>query len=166
MKSKKKRISNIQFPMTNDTMRQKSITRSGYTTLELVVVILVIGVLAVIATARMMSPSANLPSVAGMIAADLRELQARAMTRGEDIKVEFSKSGYRVYQGKQEILDTRFPVDLSDLHARIDRRREVVFNSFGEPGRRSTRPIVIRSDDGEKKAVLTVERYTGFVSID
>jgi prepilin-type N-terminal cleavage/methylation domain-containing protein len=141
-------------------------TRNGYTILELVVVILVIGVLAAIATARMMSPSANLPSVAEMIAADLRELQARAMSQGEEITVKFSRDGYRVYQGKQEILDTRFPADISSLHARIVKAQTVSFNTFGEPSKRSTRPIIIRSESGGEELTVTVERYTGFVSID
>ena len=138
---------------------------AGYTTLELVVVILVIGILAAIATARMMSPSANLPSVAGMIAADLRDIQARAMARGEEMEVRFSRDGYRVYQGNTEILDTRFPADINDLRARIVKKREVTFNSFGEPSERSTRPIVIRSESGGEEIAVTVERYTGFVSV-
>jgi prepilin-type N-terminal cleavage/methylation domain-containing protein len=141
-------------------------TRNGYTILELVVVILVIGILAAIATARMMSPSANLPSVAETIAADLRELQALAMSQGEEITVKFSRDGYRVYQGKQEIFDTRFPVDISALHARIVKARTVSFNTFGEPGKKSTKPIIIRSDDGREEATISIERYTGFVSID
>ena len=140
-------------------------TRNGYTMLELVVVILVIGVLAAIATARMMSPSANLPSVAETIAADLRELQALAMSQGEKIKVKFSKDGYRVYQGNQEIQDTRFPVDISDMHAQIVKARKVIFNTFGEPSKNSTKPIIIRSDGGADEITVTVERYTGFVSI-
>ena len=140
-------------------------TRNGYTILELVVVILVIGVLAAIATARMMSSSANLPSVAETIAADLRELQAMAMSQGEEIKVKFSKDGYRVYQGKQEIEDSRFPADISALHAQIVTARNVIFNTFGEPGNKSTDPIVIRSDGGGEEIAVTIEIYTGFVSI-
>ena len=140
--------------------------RDGYTLLELVVVILVIGILAAIATARMMNPSANLPSVAEMIAADLRELQALAMAQGEEITVKLSRDGYRVYQNKQEILDSRFPTDISGLHARIVGRRSVSFNTFGEPSERSTRPIIIRSENGGDELAVTVEEYTGFISID
>ena len=140
-------------------------TRNGYTILELVVVILVIGVLAAIAIARMMRPSANLPSVAGTISADLRELQALAMAQGEEITVKFSKDGYRAYQGKKEIRDNRFPADISTLHARIVKAPKVTFNTFGEPAKKSTEPIVIRSDGGGEEATVTIERYTGFVSV-
>lgn len=151
------------YPLNFIAGRNRSPAQSGYTLIELVVIIVVIGVLAAVATARMMNPASNIYSVADMIVSDLRELQGMAMTGGEEVRIKFNKKRYRAYQGNREIKNDRYPVDLSDYNARIGKARQITFNSYGEPGKHSIDPIIVQSGDGSMEVEVVVEMYTGFI---
>lgn len=134
--------------------------------LELIVVVIVVGLIAALATAKMVRSSANLQSVSEMIAADLRELQALAMSQGEVVTAVFSGSGYRAYRGGEEVQDTRFPQDISALRSRIVNPQSVAFDTSGAPLGEAGYSVTVQSDDGEEGATINMERYTGYVTVE
>ncbi len=138
--------------------------QNGYTLLELIVVILVIGVLSAIAIARMSNPSANLSSVAEMIVTDLRELQALAMADGRPVVIAFYPDYYRVYQGSSELTGLQFPRQVGDLNARIIDPHKVGFDTFGEPMNGRDK-ILVRSTVDSTEYTIVVEEHTGYASV-
>ena len=133
----------------------------GYSLIEVLITIVLIGVLAAVATAALIRPGAGLSSAAEMIAADLRELKYLAMAEGSPVIVTFTPAGYRVHRDGSEIIDTRFPRDLNSFQVGIANPHRVVFDTFGEPVSGETVIIVQSSQDGSRQRIL-IEKYTGF----
>ena len=70
---------------------------SGFTVLELVLVLVMVGVLAVFAAPRLFTvQSIALPATAAQLAASIRYTQSLAMSRGQRYRINFAAGGYQI----------------------------------------------------------------------
>ena len=70
---------------------------SGFTVLELALVLVIVGVLAVFAAPRMFTAqSITLPAVAAQVAASIRYTQSLAMSRGQRYRINFAAGAYQI----------------------------------------------------------------------
>ncbi len=137
----------------------------GYTLIEVMITVVIIGILAAIASAALIRPAAGLSSVAEMIASDLRGMKYLAMAEGEPVIVTFTATGYRVHREGVEIIDTRFPRDLTAFQARITNPHRIAFDTFGEPLGGQDFIIVRAAGSGETERI-TIEEYTGYSRVE
>ena len=69
----------------------------GFSVLELVLVLVIVGVLAVFAAPRVFSTqSITLPAAAAQLAASIRYTQSLAMSRGQRYRINFTAGGYQI----------------------------------------------------------------------
>jgi MSHA pilin protein MshC len=70
---------------------------SGFTVLELALVLVMVGVLAVFAAPRLFTAqSITLPAVAAQVAASIRYTQSLAMSRGQRYRINFAAGTYQI----------------------------------------------------------------------
>jgi prepilin-type N-terminal cleavage/methylation domain-containing protein len=127
----------------------------GFTTIELVVVITVVGILAVVAISRgLNAPVMNAREAAAMVGTDIRRTQELAMAQVVSYRITFNgTSSYQIIQdpggGNTVVKTETIPAGITASAATID------FNSLGEPSGGAT--ITVGSSS------VTVAQYTGRV---
>jgi len=132
-------------------------TQNGFTTIELIMVIIIIGVIAVIATPKFTSMSVvSIGGAADMIQADIRYTQELAMTVYEAKSVTFT-SGAGSYTVDSETQELPSGVTISNNFI-------VTFNSLGEPIAGGGDSVSISA--GGENGTIGVTEYTGKVSIE
>jgi len=71
--------------------------QDGFTLIELIIVIVVLGVMSAVVMMRGVSPAAmTVPSQAQTLASDIRHVQAAAMSLGKRMRITFASTGYVV----------------------------------------------------------------------
>ena len=127
----------------------------GFTVIELIVVIAVIGILAVMALARTLdSNTINSREVAVMVAADIKRTQELSMADIVNHSITFD--GDNTYTLDAEALPVTLPAGMTVS------TQTITFNSLGEPVGATT-PINLTV--GGRANAVTVQPYTGKVSI-
>ena len=141
-----------------------SASQAGFTLVELIIVIVMLGIVSAVAMMRGTSPSAmTLPSQAQMLAGDIRRAQTLAYTSGNRMQVTATATGYKVLKCSGSNCTT--PTE--DLSVTL--QKGVTFSSFTTTLEFDTlgKPVAgagytLFSDSDEK--TVTVAATTGFVA--
>ena len=165
-------------------------TNSGFTVIEILIVVVIIGIAAMMAIPMMTSAaSMQIRSAANMIAADLEYAKSMAISRGQIFSVVFDKAAesYRienqdgnviahpVKKGFDYVVDFRNDsrldkVDIADVDFDPASSHTITFDYLGSPysGSGTSNPLnsgVITLQAGGTTTTITVEPVTGFISI-
>ncbi len=98
----------------------RSAAEHGFTLMELVVVVVLVGLLAFTVIPRMAGPSIGLDAQAEQLAADIRYTQSLAMTRGDRYRINLAAASYQI-------------TDSSGANPQV------------HPGTSSTNPVLLKS---------------------
>jgi prepilin-type N-terminal cleavage/methylation domain-containing protein len=137
--------------------RESSHNMKGFTLIELIAVLVVIGVLVAAATVKFSSTSTiSLRAAAEMIQADIRYTQAEAMATNTNKKIDLSVGNNYYYVGAER----------RDLPSGvyIATGRLFYFDSLGEPTAGGGQFVSV--SDGTITNTVSVVNYTGKVSIN
>lgn len=146
-------------------MRYK--TQSGFTMLEVIVVLLIIGIIAVVAISRFVPINASLDAQEQMLKANLRFAQLKSLhddttTFGWGLII--SNTSYTLHRDGASATIS-LPAGMSNTHTlgsgiTITTPMTVTFDRFGSPG---TSPITITMTDGSQTKQITITANTGFI---
>jgi MSHA pilin protein MshC len=141
----------------------------GFTLIEIVAVLIVLGILAVVAVARSLDSDAELVSQTDVIKSHLRYAQSRAMAMEEIWGVESTGTGYYLFR-QNTSNRFRFPGEESDSISLLDKglesmtRGSFCFNRMGRPvqldGTELTTDRTIQLNGNN---VITIVAFTGYI---
>ncbi len=136
---------------------------SGFSLIELVMVIVLIGIVMAVAVPKLRKTSDfSLEGSASMIVADIRHAQELAMATHDDKNVVFTLNGasYTVETGSDGVFRTvELPSGVTITSADVT----FTFNPLGEPTVGGGSSVTISADSNSK--TVTVTNYTGRTSI-
>ncbi|MBI5179333.1 MAG: prepilin-type N-terminal cleavage/methylation domain-containing protein [Nitrospinae bacterium] len=138
----------------------------GFTTIELIIVIVLMGILAVAVIPKMNVDSTAAPATADLVASDILYTQMAAMSQHVRMSITMT-SGSATYNyavnATTGLGEARNLADIKST-ASISVGQVLTFNTLGEP-ELITAPITITITDGTTTKSLTVQPYTGKVTI-
>jgi len=156
----------VQFPLLRnpfgDLTGASILNNKGFTLIEIVSTLVIIGVLAAVATTRFIDTSSiSARGAAEMIQADIRYAQETAMTEHISKSVIFStgSSAYTFSPASGMDPSGELPSGVT-----IGNNFTVTFNSLGEPTAGGGSSVSISANSQDK--TISVTNYTGKVSID
>jgi prepilin-type N-terminal cleavage/methylation domain-containing protein len=148
---------------------------SGFTLVELVVVLVLLGIVAATVGVRMSAPSANLGAAADQLASDLRTVQSLAQTRAQRHCMGFTATNYTVTNNNCGTViglpTSANPVILPSGITLASTNALLVFNSLGRPftDAAATTPLaaeaVITLSAGADSTTVRVTPETGRVRV-
>lgn len=148
-------------------MPKKRFDRSGFTIIEMVMVIVLIGILSITVAPRLTNTvNINLSLAANVIVSDIINTQQDAMSTHQSLGITFSSGSATYTYGKDSL--TR---DLTELNSAltISVGTTIRFNSIGEPKNSSDVGFAmvqtITVSDGSNTKSLTIQPYTGKTNI-
>lgn len=180
----KRRVTAQMRPNTLFRMFGMSIKNSGFTLIEILIVVMIIAIAAMITTPMMTSAaSVQIRSAANLIAADLEYAKNSAIGRGQDFAVVFDKEmeSYQLFKVKDGSLETienpltkeLYKVEFSSdvrldkvdiVDVDFDGTYEIRFDYMGSPTELLT-PGTIMLNAGGTDITIEVDSVTGFISI-
>ncbi len=143
----------------------------GFTLIELMMVLVILGVLAVYVVPRWSPGDNTVAAQAHRLAQDLRHVQALAMNQGRPLSFELqSSTAYRVTDGATPIID---PATMQAFQVTLDNSVTLTgsntsFDSLGRPvagGALLATPRVFTLSGGSRTATVTLSAVTGFASV-
>lgn len=155
-------------------MCQASSQEKGFTLLELLIVVGIIGILFTIATINLVRTqhTTSLSAATDELVADLRLQQTKAMTGSRDTTgnpnsygISFTSSGYKLFQGTSDPNDsTDFAVTPTGItfttnlpsSSLVFSERSGVFANYVNG---TTYTITVKNTNGTEQRVLTVNKY-------
>lgn len=154
------------------TCRMHRRGQHGFTLLELVMVMIIIGVLAAVAAPRWSLNDATVHAQAAQVARDIRHVQMLAMSQGRALTFQSLGNGYRCVDGGGTVItdpaaQQPFTVTLDDgvgLSA-----GSVSFDSLGRPvsgGNPIAGATAYTVAGAAQSAAITVSPVTGFVVVN
>jgi len=166
--------------LKGDAMRYLRGIESGFTAIEILIVVVIIAIAAMTAVPMMTSAaSMQIRSAANMITADLEYAKSMAISRGQNFSVVFDENteSYRiedqdnnviphpVKKGFDYVINFRNESRLSKVGiANVDfnTTQRVKFDCLGSPDNGGT----VSLEANGTTATITVENVTGFISIE
>ncbi len=134
----------------------------GFTLIELIMVIVIIGILAVVAIQKYPTTEISLETAADMIKSDIRSVQALSMAKHTIQTLTFNSSTEYVFPALGEGNKTRNFADIFEGGISLSPvPANITFNSLGEPTAGYGNPITITT--GSTTKTLMVLQYTGRV---
>ena len=135
----------------------------GFTLIELIMVIVIIGILAVVAIQKYPTTEISLATAADMIRSDIRSVQALAMAQYASKTLTFNSSTEYEFPAIGEVGNkTRNFADIFEGGISLSAYpASISFNSLGEPTAAQDDSITITT--GSTIKTLTVLQYTGRV---
>ncbi len=130
-----------------------NVNKKGYTTLELVFVIVIAGIMAAVAIPRLGSVSnVDVYTAARMVKSDIRYTQQRAMSKFKNTTIAFdaNKDTYHITDTGGTSIDKSLP---SASAAKFDAAYTIVFDSTGAPDAAKT--VILSSGDQSKSIVVS-----------
>ena len=158
----------VALPPTRQPARPRT---HGFTFLELVAVLLVIGVLAAMALPRVVTQSINLSAIAAKLASDIRYTQSLSMSQGQRYRINFlSTTTYQI----TDIIGVGTPIAhpitgtavISVAPATLSGYTNITFDSQGVPYDAAgalAANVVITLAAGSDTRTLTLSPATGRV---
>ena len=142
---------------------------TGFTFVELIVVILLVGILSVSAIPRFFDDDDfKARGLADEIITSIRHAQRLAMTRGEQYKIDISPTAYQVR--KTDDSTVRHPNGASQYLINtpanlIESTVSVEFNSLGQPVKADSSAITIETDISIPPFTVRIEVETGYAHL-
>jgi prepilin-type N-terminal cleavage/methylation domain-containing protein len=147
--------------------RCKTIGNKGFTMIEIVAVLLILGIIAAIAVSRMSDTTAyDLSSQMEVVKAHLRLAQSRAMASSSPWGINFASSTtYYLFQGAgsttpvQLLGEDNATVSLTTKQSGLtigSAPQRITFDAYGSPG---TTNVTVTTNGGN----ITVTKNTGFI---
>jgi len=134
----------------------------GFTLIELIMVIVIIGILAVVAIQKYPTTEISLETAADMIKSDIRSVQALSMAKHTIQTLTFNSSTKYEFPAIGEGNKTRNFANIFEGGISLSAYpASISFNSLGEPTAAQDDSITITT--GSTTKTLTVLRYTGRV---
>jgi len=154
--------------------KNKKNHQNGFTLIEVIAVLVIIGVVAAVVVSRMISPSSfGLVSEADILKGHLRYAQYRAMSHTETWGIQFTTNGYSLLYNKAATT-SKLPNEDSSTHTfssgitiSTGAGTAVHFNEWGNPvddsGNLLTAGKLIVLSDGSTSRTVTITQNTGFI---
>jgi prepilin-type N-terminal cleavage/methylation domain-containing protein len=147
--------------------RRKTIGNNGFTMIEIIAVLLILGLIVAVVVSRMSDTTAyDLSSQMEVIKAHLRLAQSRAMSSSSPWGINFATSTtYYLFQGNgsttpvQLLGEDNATVDLTTKKSGLtigSAPQRITFDAYGSPG---TTTITVTTNGGN----ITVTKNTGFI---
>lgn len=144
----------------------QKLRQSGFTLIEMIMVIVIMGALAVLAMGKFNRDSFDVVAASGELVQAIRYAQDKSMSNSgaTNYQIEITGAGYEVKQGGSSITN---PVDGSAGYTNswsgiaLDTTTTVIFDAYGNPGLAT--PLTITLSKGTGSDSVTVENVTGFV---
>ena len=146
--------------------RAKKNRQSGFTFIELILIIVIMGALSAVAVSKFSRDAFDVAAASGELVQAIRYAQEKSMSNSgaTNYQVAISGSGYTVSQGGASIPN---PADGSAAYTKtwaditLGTTATIIFDAYGNPGIGA--PMTITVSKGSDSDTVTVENVTGFV---
>ena len=146
--------------------RVQKIHQAGFTLIELIMVIVIMGALSAIAITKFDRNAFDVAAASGELVQAIRYAQDKSMSHSgaTNYQIVITGTGYTVTQGGGAI---PHPLDGSASYSKtwsditLDTTTTISFDAYGNPGLGA--PLTITLSKGSDSDTVTVENVTGFV---
>ncbi len=138
-------------------------SEKGFTLVEIISIILLMGILAAVALPRISSGNIDINSAAQIIRSDLRFLQRLAMGQNTitmSINFATGASTYNTFDTQGGLVTRTLPPNITIISA----TKNLGYNRFGEPAF-ATPTDSVQISNGAETMTISVERFTGMVTV-